>query len=212
MKLRLVLVIVVIVALASGAWAKGPGYEKRFAMHAEGDVSLAPNAPPAVVAPAPLNLPDFLTAAIQDGILKIKATTDVAKGKITIGVWVVPGPNFSPNLVPVQLGGAGFPITGIPISLFVITIQDVALGQAGTVMTSVGPQVAPRTITFLGKVTDVLVPSPFGDVAGRAAAISAEFDQVGEKVNFNFAGGFVAGSHSTWNFTASGSLYLPPEE
>jgi hypothetical protein len=176
----------------------------------EGDVSMNPNAPPAVVAPGPINLPPFLFQPLGEGVLKITATTDVDKGKITIGVWVKPGPAFDPNKVPSELGGTFFPATGIPVSLFVIKIQDVTVGDVGTVLTTTGPQVAPHTIAFMGKVVDFLTQTkPFGDTAGRAAAISAEYDATGDIVNFTFVGGFVAGSHSTWNFTASGSLYLP---
>jgi hypothetical protein len=211
MKVRILLVCVVLIAAVSATWAKGPGYEKKFTMHAVGDVSLDPTAPPSVVAPAPLNLPPFLMPPLMQGVLKIVASTDVKDGNVTIGVWVVPGPAFDLNQIPNELGGIHFPPSGVPISMFVIKIQDVAVGDAVTTMTSVGPQASPRTITFLGKVTDVLVPSPFGAVAGRTAAISAEFDKVGNDVTFSFVGGFVAGSHSTWTFTGTGSLTLPPE-
>ncbi len=196
-----VLCVVILLALAvSTTWAASPAFISKIKMHAAGDVTMDPSRP-AVVAPGGLAFPEPLATLLGTGVLKIVATTDIDKGKATIGVWLVPGPAFPPEgqrppeLLPFE--------TGAPVSVFVVKIQDAVLGDTDSGQ--------PPTIAFLGKVIDNPVPSPFGPIVGRAAAISTQYDRTGNGVSFTFVGGFVAGSHSTWTFTASGSLYLPPE-
>jgi hypothetical protein len=213
MKLRVFAVILIVALLSSAVWAKGPGYEQKFVMHVAGPVEIDPMKP-AVVSPLGLPMPDFLAGALIMKQIKLAAYTDVANGSVKVAVMMAKDLNYDPAFATTFQNFFHFPFdpNGTPLSMFVIKIQDVAIGDAGTYMSSVGPQTSTRTITFLGKVSDVFVPSPFGDLVGRTAAISAEFDKTGDGVTFGFIGGFVAGSHSTWSFTGTGSLTLPPEE
>lgn len=213
MKVRVLAVVLIVALLSSALWAKGPGYEKKFVMHVAGPVEIDPTKP-AVVSPLGLPMPDFMAGALMFHQIKLTAFTDVSNGFVKVAVMMSKDANYDPAFATTFQNFFHFPFNpdGTPLSMFVIKIQDVALSDAGTFMTSVGPQTTPRTITFLGKVSDVMVPSPFGDLVGRTAAISAEFDKAGDGVTFGFVGGFVAGSHSTWSFTGTGSLTVPPEE
>lgn len=198
MKVRAVIAILVIALVSLSASAKGPDYLNKVVMHSVGDVTMNP-ATPEIVSLAPLQLPPDLIPLLTDKVIKIQVATDVYKGKATVGVWLVPGNNFPPDgFVPPEL----MPFkAGIPISLFIIQLQDVVVGDTR--------QDLEGTVAFIGKVIQNPVPSPFGPIEGRAAAISTQFNKTGDDVTFTFTGGFVAGSHSTWNFTGKGSLFLP---
>jgi hypothetical protein len=168
-------------------------------MHAAGDVPLNP---PAIVAPGGLTFPEPMGTLLANQVVKVVAVTDILKGKATVSVWLVPGPAFPPEgQVPPELMPFA---TGVPISVFIVKIQDVVIGDTDAAQ--------PPTMAFVGKVIETPVISPFGPLVGRSAAMSTLYDTTGNDVTFTFVGGFVAGSHSTWTFTAKGDLYLPPQD
>ncbi len=155
-----------------------------------GDVPFLPNASFIVApGPPPQQLIDLMPLLLA-GALKISVTQKLVGNIFNAHVELQAGTNPPPLPFPLPL----------PISDFDTAVEAVTLGQSAT----------PNRFTFavMGRVIRVNVPSPFGDLMGRTAAYSAEFDLPGEHdvTNFYFFGGFVAGSHSTWVPFATGTL------
>lgn len=158
---------------------------------ASGDVPMLPNAS-FIVSPGlpPQQLVDLMPL-LAGGVLKINVTQALVGSIFSARVELQQGPNPGPPM-PFSLP--------LPISDFDTAIEAVTLGQSSI----------PGRFTFaaMGRIVRVNIPSPFGELLGRTAAYSAEFDPPGnhDQTNFYFFGGFVAGSHSTWVPFATGTL------
>jgi hypothetical protein len=121
-------------------------------------------------------------------------TQQLVENVFTATVQIVAGNNTPPAPLPL-------PALPLTISDFDTAIEAVTLGD--------NPTNKRYNFAAMGRVTNVRTPSPFGELVGRAAAYSAEFDSTGDTTLF-FFGGFVAGSHSTWVPVATGSVQVNP--
>ena len=159
----------------------------------EGVVPFGPDIPNFILAPGPPP-PDLLAVMplLQQGILAIKVSTGMKDNVLYTKVHGVPGPNYNPMIVPLP------PMGYIPISEFNVAVESVTLGN-----NTANPL---YNFSVTGRVVSTPVPSPFGELIGRAASFSADFDVAGPNTQFYFMGGFVAGSHSTWVPFAVGNL------
>ncbi len=153
------------------------------------------------VVPAPdlSAVPADVLAQIALGTLQIRQRVTYPAGEnedmLSVQVFIVPSvaplPLPAPPPVPPSPGD---PIT---ISFFEVEIARVILSDEPS-----------PNLALLGKVISTPVPSPFGEIVGRTAAMGAGYDQAGEETNFVMLGGFVGGSHSTWSLTGKGSLVI----
>lgn len=222
------LLVVIFALLPLTAAAKNVKAIHGVFMHAEGFVPLPkePGQPMPIIAPAPLNMPGFLMYLVGSDALVIKTVTHVENAICTTSVILVQGEGYStgamqavpsepvnpsdpqsPTWRMVMLDANGDLIpTGFPISVFTVALDSVTLGDGMDLLE--GLPVPAHTIAFSGTVVENPVPSPFGLLTGRAASFSAQFDTLGDTVNFKFVGGFVAGSHSTWSMQATGVLRI----
>lgn len=222
------LILVLLVALVPiSASARNVKAIHGVFMNAEGVVPMptGPDQPMPVISPSPLNLPDFLMGPIAGNVLNIYSITHVENSMATLSVMLIRGPEYKAGTgamngvpdVPVFPGGPTWRQAmldengelkqpGFPISVFNVALDAVILGDGQNMVE--GVPVPAHTIAFIGTIVSNPVPSPFGELTGRAAAFSAEFDNLGDSVNFKFVGGFVAGSHSTWAMEATGALRI----
>ncbi len=146
------------------------------------------------------SLPSDILQQILSGVLQIRQRVTFPIGEqeddvLSIQVFIVPfdAPIPLPAAPPVPPG----PDDPVTISQFQLEIARILLSDKPT-----------PNLALLGTVIAEPVASPFGDLMGRVAAVGAGYDHAGENVDFVMLGGFVGGSHSTWSFTATGSLVI----
>jgi hypothetical protein len=153
----------------------------RLRIRAEGVIPLT-----GVIAPVPAPIPPDVLEAVLAGHLEFRQQVvyPVRRGALEVRVFI-----STPGAPPV---GDLAPAPESIVSVFRIRPRRISVAN--------DPEPA---FVVLGTVAANPIVSPFGDLTGRLAAISAGFISYGDTA-LTMLGGFVAGSHSTWSPVATG--------
>src|SRR3954465_12056191 len=116
-----------------------------FFLHAEGLVVFNPMRP-AVVSAYPGGMPPWLIGLLIGRVLDIFTITEINKGMLRAEVWVRRGPNYADAALQAALQGVPlqmqppvpWPLSGIPISIFVVDIAEIHVKRHVTVTVADG--------------------------------------------------------------------------
>jgi hypothetical protein len=177
--------------VAPAAMAKTEG---KIELLAEGVVPFVPTA--FILSPTAPAIPPQVLQAILAGVLQARIRVIYPSSKkrdiLTVHVYLA-GPTD-----PLPLLSS--PPTTVPptISIFEIQVEEVVIS------------LAKRSFVAAGLVVSNRVVSPFGDLTGLAAVVSAGFASTGT-TTFTMLGGIVAGSHASYAPAGAGFLNVSKE-
>ncbi len=169
------------------ARAMSARYAQSLRLLGEGDARLD-----WVLSLLPLNVPPLPDGTVIKTRYEFPSPHPAYLGKDAMSVFIY-------ALLPPPL-----PADPIPISAFHAAIEDVALDKA----LEGGTDFPINNLAMSGRVASIEVPSPFGDLSGRAFGFSCGFEWIagGPDAAFKLLAGSVAGSHVTVLESALGQI------